>query len=240
MGSGFSVDKETYIAKENFTPLVGESDDPNNKVLKIRKGDKLILKRAIPPNDPGPSDDGKWKAPPDYERHREALEDFGDKVYYMMNTRTKQKGFIPRSYVAKDGTLECQDWYFGNTKRTQAMHFLSYPFNTDGSFLVRDSEKPDCYALTIKVFQNSKFTCKNYLIKQDHGKTFYISERQQYPTLGALIHACRSGEVEEVVERLGNICLKPRATGRAPGDAQTKDTHMWFINRQDLTKSKTP
>ncbi|XP_016125434.1 tyrosine-protein kinase Lck-like [Sinocyclocheilus grahami] len=53
---------------------------------------------------------------------------------------TGQRGYIPQNFVGKLNSMEIEPWFFKNLSRNDAMRLLLAPGNTQGSFLIRESE----------------------------------------------------------------------------------------------------
>ncbi|XP_059083330.1 tyrosine-protein kinase SRK3-like isoform X2 [Tigriopus californicus] len=98
MGCQFT--REVYIAKETYTPLLSEGDgDLNRFMLSIKIDDELSLTK---------------RTPAEAEAVKDEIEKFGDIVFHMKNRRTKKKGFVPSTYMAKKGSLECEPIRFSS------------------------------------------------------------------------------------------------------------------------------
>ncbi|KAK0153906.1 Histone deacetylase 1 [Merluccius polli] len=64
-----------------------------------------------------------------------------DPEWYMAESLiTGQKGFIPFNFIATMNTMETEPWFFANLSRNDAIRLLLAPGNTQGSFLIRESE----------------------------------------------------------------------------------------------------
>lgn len=91
---GCRISREVYIAKETYTPLlIDGNSDPNRYMLAIKIDDELWVTKRTPPEALAVKDE---------------IEKFGDLLLHMKNRRTKKKGFVPTTYMAKKGSLECE------------------------------------------------------------------------------------------------------------------------------------
>nr|XP_053637694.1 tyrosine-protein kinase FRK-like isoform X6 [Cherax quadricarinatus] len=69
-------------------------------------------------------------------------------VKVLRGSSVVNEGYIPTSYITKLGENVNQPWYFGNMTRQEAHAYLMNTFNSNGSFLVRNSESTTGYSLS--------------------------------------------------------------------------------------------
>lgn len=84
-------------------------------------------------------------------------------VKVLRGSSVVNEGYIPTSYITKLGENVNQPWYFGNMTRQEAHAYLMNTFNSNGSFLVRNSESTTGYSLSV-LFCG---TVKHYKVNQD-------------------------------------------------------------------------
>jgi hemopoietic cell kinase len=124
----------------------------------ISKGDCLILQSVVNPD---------WT-----------------KVY---NTRTKQEGVVPSSYIEEDGALEAQDWYFKGTSRREAENVLMNPKFYQGMFLVRPSDREKGgFSLSVRVSDGRNDHVKHFKIEIED-KMYYISKAKKFRDLQSFV-----------------------------------------------------
>eukprot|EP00095_Tigriopus_kingsejongensis_P011687 maker-scaffold578_size132436-snap-gene-0.29 protein:Tk11687 transcript:maker-scaffold578_size132436-snap-gene-0.29-mRNA-1 annotation:"tyrosine-protein kinase lyn" len=221
---GCTLSRTTYVAKETYTPMhydANDVSDPNQFMLAIKRNDILYITE---------------KVPPEAAACQNEIEKFGDRILYMKNRNTKKKGFVPMSYCAEKGSLECEPWYFGHIGRVKAQNFLSYPVNNNGAFLIRESDKHQGdFGLSVKVHKSGNtFGYDHYLIKLKHGE-YFISEEQKFGSLKELAEAAESNALQGLPMCLTAICQKPRPTPKTPfSDGK------WLINRDELSIPESP
>ncbi|XP_030641589.1 tyrosine-protein kinase Lck isoform X2 [Chanos chanos] len=113
-----------------------------------------------------------------------------DPEWYMAESLvTGEKGYIPQNFVAKLDSLETEPWFFKNLSRNDAMRQLLAPGNTQGSFLIRESETtPGSYSLSIRdLDQNMGDTIKHYRIRNLDNGGFYITAKISFSSLSELV-----------------------------------------------------
>ena len=118
-----------------------------------------------------------------------------------MNTR--EKGHIPRNYVAFQSSIESEEWFFGQISRREAEDLLMVHTNTRGTFLIRESEQnPGGFALSIKDYDQERlYHVKHYKIKPlDNNRGYFITTRQTFPTLGDLVTGYQSAACKGIKE----------------------------------------
>lgn len=140
---------------------------------------------------------------------------------------TGQKGYIPFNFVAMN-TVETEPWFFKNISRNDAMRILLAPGNTQGSFLIRESETtPGSYSLSIRDFDhNNGDGVKHYRIRKMDSGGFYITAKISFNSLKELVqHHLRNAD------GLCTKLVKP-CQSRAPQKPWWQDE--WEIPRESL------
>ncbi|XP_053309318.1 protein-tyrosine kinase 6-like [Spea bombifrons] len=98
--------------------------------------------------------------------------------------RVGNKGFVPYNYLAEEGTVEEQSWFFGELSRTEAVTLLMKDGNHPGSYLIRVSDKGGFkYALSVR----SQDSVKHFKILQNSRGEFYLTKESSFPDLTQLI-----------------------------------------------------
>ncbi|XP_040916192.1 tyrosine-protein kinase Lck [Toxotes jaculatrix] len=151
-----------------------------------------------------------------------------DSEWYMAESLTTgQQGFIPFNFVAMT-TVETEPWFFKNISRNEAMRLLLAPGNTQGSFLIRESETtPGSYALSVRdLDHNTGDEVKHYKIRNMDNGGFYISAKISFNSLKELVQH-HSRETDGLCTRLVKPCQS-----RAPQKPWWQDE--WEIPRESL------
>ncbi|XP_037550682.1 tyrosine-protein kinase Lck [Nematolebias whitei] len=151
-----------------------------------------------------------------------------DPEWYMAESLTTgQRGYIPYNFIAMT-TMETEPWFFTNISRNDAMRLLLAPGNTQGSFLVRESEtSKGSYSLSIRdLDHNTGEGVKHYRIRNMDNGGFYITSKISFNSLKELVqHYSREAD------GLCTILVKP-CQSRAPQKPWWQDE--WEIPRESL------
>uniref|UniRef100_A0A4W3JNG5 Tyrosine-protein kinase n=1 Tax=Callorhinchus milii TaxID=7868 RepID=A0A4W3JNG5_CALMI len=148
------------------------------------------------------------------------------------NLGTGEEGFIPSNYVAKDNTLETQDWFFKGVSRKDAERHLLASGNKQGSYMIRDSETTKgSYSLSVRDHDPSMGdTVKHYKIRTLDNGGFYISPRITFTSLEELVnHYKKQGD--GLCQKLTTSCISQK-----PQKPWEKDA--WEIPRESLKLDK--
>lgn len=122
--------------------------------------------------------------------------------------KTGERGYVPMNYLAEEGTVEEQQWFFGELSRTEAIKLLMKDGNTTGSFLVRQSEKQDfVYALSVRIND----TVKHFKILRDSVGDYHLNTSSFFPNLNKLIDHYHEKPVMKGL-MLTKPCLKDEPT----------------------------
>ncbi|XP_044128786.1 protein-tyrosine kinase 6 isoform X1 [Bufo gargarizans] len=98
-------------------------------------------------------------------------------------SRTGEKGYVPYNYMAEEGTVEEQSWFFGELSRTEAVNLLLKNGNRTGSFLIRVSDKHGfTYALSVR----SQNTVKHFKIFKDEQGEYHLNRLHFFTDLSKL------------------------------------------------------
>ncbi|XP_062378432.1 tyrosine-protein kinase Lck isoform X2 [Sardina pilchardus] len=141
---------------------------------------------------------------------------------------TGERGYIPYNFVAKFNTIEIEPWFFKNLSRNDANRQLLAPGNTQGSFLIRESETtPGSFSLSVRdMDQNSGDVVKHYRIRNIDSGGYYITTKISFASLSELVkHYSR--DADGLCTRL----VKPSQT-RMPQRPWWQDE--WEVPRESL------
>ncbi|KAI1895110.1 hypothetical protein AGOR_G00102920 [Albula goreensis] len=148
--------------------------------------------------------------------------------YLAESLATGQRGYVPFNFVVKKDSMENEAWFFKDLSRNDAMRLLLAPGNTQGSFLIRESETTKgSYSLTVRDLDNNAGdTVKHYKIRNLDNGGFYITPRISFNSLSELVkHYSREAD------GLCTVLNKPCQT-RAPQKPWWQDE--WEIPRESL------
>lgn len=147
--------------------------------------------------------------------------------YYAESLITGQRGFIPYNFVAMT-TVETEPWFFKNISRNEAMRLLLAPGNTQGSFLIRESETTKgSYSLSIRdLDHNTGEGVKHYRIRNMDNGGFYITVKISFSSLKELVQH-HSRDADGLCTKLVKPCQS-----RAPQKPWWQDE--WEIPRESL------
>lgn len=147
--------------------------------------------------------------------------------YFAESLTTGKQGYIPYNFIAMT-TVETETWFFKNVSRNEAMRLLLAPGNTQGSFLIRESETtPGSYALSIRDLDpNTGEGVKHYRIRNMDSGGYYITAKISFISLKELVqHHLRDSD------GLCTKLVKP-CQSRAPQKPWWQDE--WEIPRESL------
>ncbi|XP_077337137.1 tyrosine-protein kinase Fgr [Lithobates pipiens] len=147
--------------------------------------------------------------------------------------RTGKTGYIPSNYVAPLNSIQAEEWYFGKLGRKDAERQLLGEGNTQGSYLIRESETTKgAFSLSIRDWDNVKEDhVKHYKIRKIDNGGYYITTRVQFDTVQELVQYYKEYN-DGLCQLLKKACvnLKPQTLGLA------KDA--WEISRDSITLDK--
>ncbi|XP_056152389.1 tyrosine-protein kinase Lck [Lampris incognitus] len=148
--------------------------------------------------------------------------------YMAESLTTGQKGFVPANFIATMNTAETEPWFFKNLSRNDAMRLLLAPGNTQGSFLIRESETtPGSFSLSVRdLDHNVGDTVKHYRIRNMDNGGFYITAKISFNTLKELVQH-HSRDADGLCTKLMKPCQS-----RAPQKPWWQDE--WEIPRESL------
>ncbi|XP_040286873.1 tyrosine-protein kinase SRK2-like [Bufo bufo] len=104
-------------------------------------------------------------------------------------------GYIPKTFLANEGSLEAEDWYFGSLTKLDAKRYLMQEDNRTGSFLLWQ-KVGDCYYISVRLDQ----LVRHYRVHQSIDGLFYLVERASFPSLKDLI--------QYYLEQYDGLCTK--------------------------------
>ncbi|XP_069007955.1 tyrosine-protein kinase Lck [Embiotoca jacksoni] len=147
--------------------------------------------------------------------------------YLAESLTTGQRGYIPYNFVAMT-TVETEPWFFKNISRNEAMRLLLAPGNTQGSFLIRESETTKgSYSLSVRdLDHNTGEGVKHYRIRNMDSGGFYITAKISFNSLKELVQH-HSRDADGLCTRLVKPCQS-----RAPQKPWWQDE--WEIPRESL------
>uniref|UniRef100_A0A8R1XX76 Tyrosine-protein kinase n=1 Tax=Onchocerca volvulus TaxID=6282 RepID=A0A8R1XX76_ONCVO len=99
-------------------------------------------------------------------------------------------GYVPRNFVARQQTVESEEWFAGRIARNRAERLVLASNLPKGTFLIREREADTReYALTIRDSDDQRGgTVKHYKIKRLDGDAgFFITTRRTFATLRDLV-----------------------------------------------------
>ncbi|MBN3277257.1 LCK kinase, partial [Polyodon spathula] len=152
----------------------------------------------------------------------------GGEWFMAQSLATGKTGFVPHNFVAKLDTMETEPWFFKDISRVDAARQLLAPGNTQGSFLIRESETTKgSYSLTVRDFdQDQGDIVKHYKIRNLDNGGYYVTPRIAFNTLTDLVqHYMR--ECDGLCTRLVKHCQT-----RVPQKPWWQDE--WEIPRETL------
>uniref|UniRef100_A0A8C6CP76 Tyrosine-protein kinase n=1 Tax=Moschus moschiferus TaxID=68415 RepID=A0A8C6CP76_MOSMO len=140
---------------------------------------------------------------------------------------TGREGYVPSNFVARVETLEVEKWFFRSICRRDAERQLLAPVNKAGAFLIRESEtSKGAFSLSVKDVTTQGEVIKHYKIRSLDEGGYYISPRNTFPSLQALVqHYSKKGD--GLCQRLTHPCVS-----LAPQNPWAQDE--WEIPRQSL------
>ncbi|AWP16749.1 Non-specific protein-tyrosine kinase isoform 2 [Scophthalmus maximus] len=147
--------------------------------------------------------------------------------YLAESLTTGQQGYIPHNFVGMT-RVETEPWFIKNISRNEAMRLLLAPGNTQGSYLIRESETtPGSYSLSIRdLDHNTGEGVKHYRIRNMDNGGFYITTRISFNSLKELIQH-HSRDADGLCTKLVKPCQS-----RAPQKPWWQDE--WEIPRESL------
>uniref|UniRef100_A0A914WAJ5 Tyrosine-protein kinase n=1 Tax=Plectus sambesii TaxID=2011161 RepID=A0A914WAJ5_9BILA len=118
------------------------------------------------------------------------LDDSNADWWYVQHLRTGGSGYVPRNFVAKQQTVESEEWYAGRIPRNRAERLVLQNNLPRGTFLIREREADTReFALTIRDSDDQRGgSVKHYKIKRlDDDGGFFITTRRTFKTLQELV-----------------------------------------------------
>ncbi|KAH8858437.1 Tyrosine-protein kinase Yes [Schistosoma japonicum] len=105
------------------------------------------------------------------------------------NLSSGNKGYVPSSFVAKKGSVEAEEWFMPKLSRKDSERLLLLEGNTQGVFLVRESETSQDYfiylvlilgSLSSHTFQTVHIVFRQRILKLIMCKMYSINTYSQY------------------------------------------------------------
>ncbi|XP_059782191.1 tyrosine-protein kinase Blk isoform X2 [Balaenoptera ricei] len=171
--------------EEHFVVALYDYKAMNDRDLQMLKGEKLqILKEA-----------GDW--------------------WLAKSLITGREGYVPSNFVTRIETLEVEKWFFRSICRRDAERQLLAPINKAGSFLIRESEtSKGAFSLSVKDVTTQGEVIKHYKIRSLDEGGYYISPRNTFPTLQALVQHYSSyykNNIKVAIKTLKEGTMSPEA-----------------------------
>ncbi|KAM9296520.1 protein-tyrosine kinase 6 [Gastrophryne carolinensis] len=142
--------------------------------------------------------------------------------------KTGEKGYVPGNYMAAEGTVEEQPWFFGQLSRTEAGILLMKGGNMPGSFLIRISDKQDfVFALSVRM----KETVKHFKILCDARGEYFLNESSRFPSLDLLIDHYKERPIVQGMT-LSSPCVKDEPVA---SDLSPPPLDEWERPREEFT-----
>lgn len=124
-------------------------------------------------------------------------------------SRTGEQGYVPYNYMAEEGSVEEQPWFFGDLSRTEAVNLLQKGGNKTGSFLIRGSDKQGfMYALSAR----SQNNVRHFKIFQDEQGEYHVNTSNFFKDLNKLIEFYKVKPIAKDL-LLTSPCVKDEPTG---------------------------
>ncbi|KAM8967405.1 tyrosine-protein kinase Lyn [Pelodytes ibericus] len=141
---------------------------------------------------------------------------------------TKKEGYIPSNYVAKQNTLETEEWFFKEITRKDAERQLLGPENSAGAFLIRESETlKGSYSLSIRDFDpQAGDVIKHYKIRTLDNGGYYISPRITFTSISDMI--------KHYQKQSDGLCRKLEKSCFSPKPQKPWDKDAWEIPRESI------
>ncbi|GMR53684.1 hypothetical protein PMAYCL1PPCAC_23879, partial [Pristionchus mayeri] len=157
--------------------------------------------------------------------------------WYVFHVRSNGQGYVPRNFVAKQMTVESEEWYAGKIPRNRAERLVLANNLPRGTFLIREREADQReFALTIRDSEDGRLpSVKHYKIKRlDYEGGFYITTRRTFKNLKEL--------VAYYSEMCDGLCCQltfpaPRIAPTRP-DLSHNTQQNWEIPRNQLQLKK--
>ncbi|KAK7079270.1 Tyrosine-protein kinase Src42A [Halocaridina rubra] len=164
--------------------------------------------------------------------HLEVLEMRSEEWWLAKSNITGLQGYIPAAYVAKLKSIQAEPWYFGDIGRPECERRLMSSDNSQGAFLVRDSEtRKNEFSLSVRDGDQ----IRHYRIRpRDHGG-FFISRRDPFSSLHELVdfYSTDSGGL---CTKLGKPCVRQDKPDTVGLSYDTWDT--WEIPKEQIQLGK--
>lgn len=143
---------------------------------------------------------------------------------------TKRIGYIPSNFVAELKSLGAEPWYFGKIGRIEAERLLRLPANSDGAFIIRDSDTcENQFSLSLRHGEE----VKHYRVRQFEAGGFYINKKTVFSTIHDLV-LHYSNAADGLCINLREPCVskfdKPATSGLSHDTCD-----QWEIDKKQLT-----
>ncbi|KAM7536467.1 hypothetical protein Aperf_G00000088536 [Anoplocephala perfoliata] len=114
------------------------------------------------------------------------------------NMRTREEGLIPHNYITENTAIAgaLAAWYPAN--RVEAELRLLAPGTEPGTFMIRPSQEPNIYALSLRTMKNGLVRIHHFKISHStDDSSFYIDKNNAFPSMNKLIDFYRDHPVKD-------------------------------------------
>ncbi|GMT28877.1 hypothetical protein PFISCL1PPCAC_20174 [Pristionchus fissidentatus] len=148
------------------------------------------------------------------------------------NVRTQKEGLVPRSFVARKMSEECEEWFAHHMSRPRAERLLLGSNLPEGAFLIRERSGSDGmeFALSVRVRSEHRVpTVFHYRIQRTTDDRFFLAAGEYFRTLQELVDHYSQDDVDGIVSRLSFAVAQ--AIPRRPSLAAEQ---TWEVDRSEL------
>ncbi|XP_076859793.1 protein-tyrosine kinase 6 [Brachyhypopomus gauderio] len=144
------------------------------------------------------------------------------------NGETEATGYVPQSYLAREETVDAQQYFFGILNRYESENLLLAPAHTVGAFLLRRSEK-DSVGYVLSVLIKDKEV--KHLKIHEEDSAFYLEPHHTFPGLQELVEHYSSDHLPG----LSSICLTEACARPQP---KPQDLSHFTVDDWELPKEQ--
>ncbi|KAG9269411.1 tyrosine-protein kinase TXK-like [Astyanax mexicanus] len=158
-----------------------------------------------------------------------------DQLWWRVQDKHGNKGFIPSNYVTGINNIEANEWYCKNINRSEAETLLRQE-ERDGGFIVRESSQPNSYTVSVytKALSLGTGDVRHYQIKRTEAGKFFLAENYVFSSIPEVIRYHQhnaAGLVSRLRYPVGPMGKCLPATAGFSSD-------KWEINPSELTFMK--
>ncbi|XP_072552385.1 tyrosine-protein kinase TXK isoform X2 [Salminus brasiliensis] len=158
-----------------------------------------------------------------------------DQLWWRVQDKHGNKGFIPSNYVTGINNIEANEWYCKNINRSEAETLLRQE-DRDGGFIVRESSQPNSYTVSVytKALSPDTGDVRHYQIKRTEAGKFFLAENYVFSSIPEVIRY-HQHNAAGLVTRL-RYPVGP--TGKCLPATAGFSSDKWEINPSELTFMK--